>query len=237
MSPQDNFNFLNAYLRRVSPIIRQYNGFIDKYIGDAVMALFPEKTEQALQAAIDMRQEILRYNEKRVKQGYEPIDIGTSIHTGSLMLGTIGEQERMESTVISDDVNLAFRLEGLTKLYGAPIVISQETLFGLDQPTQYQFRFLDRVLVKGKKEAVSVFEIFDGDPPEIVDLKLETRTDFEKGLLYYHSQEFVKAQEHFGQVLKCNPDDKAAQLYMKRATYFQQYGVPLNWEGVEALAD
>jgi PAS domain S-box-containing protein len=237
MSPQDNFNFLNAYLRRVSPIIRQHNGFIDKYIGDAVMALFPEKAEQALQSAIAMRHEILHYNEKRVKQGYEPIEIGASIHTGSLMLGTIGEKERMESTVISDDVNLAFRLEGLTKLYGASIVISQHTLFNLDQPTQYQFRFLDRVRVKGKKEAVSVFEIFDGDPAEIVDLKLETRTDFEKGLLHYHSQEFTEAQEHFEQVLKCNPDDKAAQLYLKRATHFLQYGVPLHWEGVEALTE
>jgi PAS domain S-box-containing protein len=237
MSPQDNFNFLNAYLRRVSPIIRQYHGFIDKYIGDAVMALFPEKAEHALQAAIAMRQEMLRYNEKRVKRGYEPINNGASIHTGSLMLGTVGEEERMESTVISDAVNLAFRLEGLTKLYGASIVISQHSLFGLDQPTQYQFRFLDRVRVKGKKEAISVFEIFDGDPAEIVELKLETRTDFEKGLLYYHSQEFTKAQEHFEQVLKCNPDDRAAQLYLKRATHFAQYGVPLDWEGIEALTE
>ena len=237
MSPQDNFNFLNAYLSRVSPIIRQYHGFIDTYIGDAVMALFPEKAEHALRAAIAMRQEMLRYNEKRVKRGYEPINSGASIHTGSLMLGTIGEEERMESTVISDAVNLAFRLEGLTKLYGASIVISQHSLFGLEQPTQYQFRFLDRVRVKGKKEAVSVFEIFDGDPAEIVELKLETRTDFEKGLLYYHSQEFTKAQEHFEQVLKCNPDDKAAQLYLKRITYFAQYGVPLDWEGIEALTE
>jgi len=237
MSPQDNFNFLNAYLGRVSPIIRQYCGFIDKYIGDAVMALFPEKAEHALEAAIAMRQEILRYNTKRVEHGREPIESGAGIHTGTLMLGTIGEEERMESTVISDAVNLAFRLEGITKLYGASIVISQNALFSLDQPTQYQFRFLDRVRVKGKKQAVSVFEIFDGDPVEIVDLKLETQTDFEKGLLHYHSQEFGEAKRHFEQVLQVNPADKAAQLYLKRAAYFIEYGVPPDWEGIEALTE
>jgi two-component system sensor histidine kinase ChiS len=237
MSPQDNFNFLNAYLSRVSPIIREYSGFIDKYIGDAVMALFPEKSEHALEAAIAMRQEIIRYNSERLQRNRVPIDSGASVHTGTLMLGTVGEEERMEGTVISDAVNLAIRLEGLTKLYGASIVISQNALFSLDQPTQYQFRFLDRVRVKGKKEAVSVFEIFDGDPAEIVDLKLRTQTDFEKGLLHYHSREFIEARAHFEQVLIDNPNDKAAQLYLKRTIHFIEYGVPPDWEGVEALTE
>ena len=237
MSPQDNFNFLNAYLGRVSPIIRQHNGFIDKYIGDAVMALFPEKAEQALQAAIAMRHELLRYNTERIAHNREPIDSGAAIHTGSLMLGTIGEEERMESTVISDAVNLTYRLEGLTKLYGAPIVISQNALFSLDQPTQYHFRFLDRVQVKGKKQPVSVFEIFDGDADDIVELKLKTQTDFEKGLLYYHNREFVEARSHFEEVLKYNHSDKAAQLYLKRANHFIEYGVPPDWQGVEALTE
>ena len=153
------------------------------------------------------------------------------------MLGTIGEAERMESTVISDAVNLTSRLEGLTKLYGASIVISQNVLFNLEQPTQYQFRFLDRVRVKGKEEAVSVFEIFDGDPLEIVALKSKTQTDFEKGLLHYHSQEFTEAKTHFERVLKHNSNDKAAQLYLKRTIHFLEYGVPPDWEGIEALTE
>ncbi|MBN1991601.1 MAG: response regulator [Anaerolineae bacterium] len=237
MSPQDNINFLNAYLQRVSPIIRQHHGFIDKYIGDAMMALFPEKIEDALQAAIAIQQEVLHYNRHRQEQGYRPIQIGVGLHTGLLMLGTIGEAQRMESTVISDAVNLAFRLEGLTKLYGAGIVISQNSLFSLDQPTRYRFRFLDRVQVKGKTEAVSVFEILDGCPPEIADLKLKTLEDFEKGLLHYHGQEFAQARTHFEQVLKHNPADKAARFYLKRATHFNQYGVPPDWEGVEELTE
>ena len=237
MTPQENFNFLNAYLGRVSPLIRQYNGFIDKYIGDAVMALFPYQAEDALRAAIAMRQELTKYNSYRQQHGRMPIDIGTGIHTGYLMMGTIGESKRMEGTVISDAVNLASRLEGLTKLYGAPIIISQPSLFKLSQPTQYHFRFLDRVQVKGKQEPVSVFEIFDGDPEDVVELKLATNTDFEKGLLFYHSQEFVAAKSHFEQVLARNPSDKAAQLYLKRTAYFIEYGAPPDWEGIEAITE
>ncbi|MBN1221287.1 MAG: response regulator [Anaerolineae bacterium] len=237
MSPQDNFNFLNGYLSRVSPVIREYHGFIDKYVGDAVMALFPEQAEHALQAAIAMRREILRYNTKRVTKGRVQIDSGAGIHTGTLMLGTVGEEERLEGTVISDAVNLAYRLEGLTKMYGASIVISQHVLFNLEQPTQYRFRFLDRVRVKGKIEAVSVFEIFDGNPAETIDLKLETQTDFEKGLLHYHNQEFAEAKAHFERVKKRNPADKAAQLYLKRAAHLMEYGVPPDWEGIEALTE
>jgi len=237
MTPQENFNFLNAYLGRVSPIIRQHNGFIDKYIGDEVLALFPEQTEDAVQSAIAIRQEVVRYNESRKKRGHQAIEIGIGIHTGSLMLGIIGEEERMDGTVISDAVNLASRLEGLNKLYGASIVISEQSLFSLERPTRYHFRFLDRVQVKGKTDPVSVFEVFDGDSAEMIDLKLKTRTDFEKGLLHYHSEEFVEAQAFFKTVLDQNPEDKAASLYLKRAAYFIKYGAPVDWEGVEALTE
>ncbi len=237
MTPQENFNFLNRYLRRVSPVIRQHNGFVDKYIGDAVMALFPDQAEHALQAAIAIRKELMHFNREREKRGAPLINIGTGIHTGGLMLGTIGEQERMESTVISDSVNMAFRLENLTKLYGAAIIISQYSLFSLAKPSKYHFRFLDRVLVKGKQEPVSVFEVFEGDPPALIELKQKTLTSFEKGMLHYHSQEFAEAKSHFKEVLDTNPNDMAAQLYLKRAEHFALYGVPLDWEGVAALSE
>ena len=237
MTPQENFNFINAYLSRVSPIIREHSGFIDKYIGDAIMALFSAPPDNAIQAAIKMQQAVARYNIQRQEQGYQPISIGVGLHTGSVMLGTVGEAKRMEGTVISDTVNLASRLEGLTKMYGALTLVSEHTLFSLDQPTQYTFRFLDKVKVKGKKEPVAVFEIFDGHPDDIVALKLETQPDFEKGLLHYHSQEFTEAIGCFNQVLALDPRDKAAQLYLRRANNFIEYGVPVDWEGVEALTE
>lgn len=235
MTPQENFNFLNSYLSRISPIIRKNQGFIDKYIGDAVMALFPEKVEDALRAAIAMQVGVQQYNQERSQSGYPPITVGVALHTGSLMLGTIGEEKRMESTVISDAVNLAARIEGLTKLYGASILMSESALFALDDPVKYSFRFVDRVTVKGKKEPVSVFEVFNGAPQEVIDLKLKTLPDFERALLHYHSQEFEKAAAQFHKVLALDPEDRAAHLYMQRIDHFNKFGTPADWEGVAAL--
>ncbi|MCB0192941.1 MAG: GAF domain-containing protein [Anaerolineae bacterium] len=233
MTPQENFNFINTYLSRVSPIIREHRGFIDKYIGDAVMALFPGVSDNAIMAAIAMQKEVSRYNKERQKKGEQPIKIGVGLHMGTVMLGTIGEAKRMDGTVISDAVNLAFRLEDLTKLYGAPIVVSEQTLFNLDNPSRYNFRFLDKVKVKGKQVQVSVFEIFDGSSDDIVALKLKTRTDFEKGLFHYHSQEFREAIECFNNVLELNPKDRAAQVYLRQATHCLWIG----WESVQVLTE
>ncbi|MCB0213230.1 MAG: GAF domain-containing protein [Anaerolineae bacterium] len=233
MTPQENFNFINAYFSRVSPIIREHQGFIDKYIGDAVMALFPGDSDNAIMAAIAMQKAVGRYNVERQKQGDQSIKIGVGLHMGTVMLGTIGEAKRMDGTVISDAVNLAFRLEGLTKLYGAPIVVSEQTLFNLDNPSRYNFRFLDKVKVKGKQIQVSVFEVFDGSSDEIVELKLKTRTDFEKGLFHYHSQEFREAIECFNNVLELNPKDRAAQVYLRQATHCLWIG----WESVKVLTE
>ena len=157
------------------------------------------------------------YNSHRRKCNYSPVSVGISLHTGTLILGMIGEAKRLEGTVISDAVNLASRLEGLTKLYGASILISKQTLSHLDNPDKYNFRFLDQVWIKGKQKAVSVFEIFDGDPQEIKELKLETKADFEAGLALYHDDKFAEARGIFKTVLERNPDDKVAQLYLERA--------------------
>jgi two-component system sensor histidine kinase ChiS len=237
MSPQENFNFINSYLSRVSPVIRAHNGFIDKYIGDAVMALFPESADDALQGAIAMQKQVTLYNEHWQKQGYVPIGIGIGLHTGSLMLGTIGEPQRMESTVIADAVNLASRLEGLTKLYGSGILISEQTLNNLDNPEKYNYRFLDRVMVKGKKAAVSVFEIYDAEPAPMIKLKQQTSADFESAFKLYCQQKFAQAQQIFQEILQVNSQDKAAMLYVKRCEQYQKYGVPEEWEGVETLTE
>ena len=237
MSPEENFSFLNDYLSRVSPVIRANNGFIDKYIGDAIMALFPKSANDAVAAAIAMQKQVNIYNEERQKVGYLPISIGVGLHTGSLMLGTIGSQERMESTVIADAVNLASRLEGLTKLYGAGILISHKTLCCLDYTEEQKFRFLDRVMVKGKKAAVAIFEVFDGDSEEQNRLKTQTQARFEVAVFLYYQQQFDEAKIIFQEVLAVNPQDKAAMLYIKRCEKYQQYGVPEGWEGIEELQE
>ncbi len=232
MTPKENFDFLNSYLAEVSPVIWNHNGFIDKYIGDAMMALFPNEAQDALAAAIQMIESLETFNAERQERGCMPIEIGIGLHTGSVMLGTIGYSEYMQGTVISDSVNLASRVENLTKLYGSTVLISEQTLFHLRHPEKHQYRFLDLVRVKGKKHSISVFEIFDVDVAEMIKLKQESRADFEQGVYYFHSKKFEEAYRLFKKVLDTNQFDNAAQLYIARCEKFIQGGVPEDWDGV-----
>jgi two-component system sensor histidine kinase ChiS len=251
MSPQENFSFLNEYLSYISPVVRQHSGFIDKYIGDAIMALFPNDPEDALKAAIGIRQALSQFNiQQRIKdtsdisqgigqkrkQAFKPITIGIGIHTGNMILGVIGEKGRMQSTVISDAVNLASRLEGLTKIYGATIIISLQAL-ELTHKAQYRSRYIGRIQVKGKKKPVSVYEIFDGDSAPIMALKMKTRNTFVKALENYQHKKIGEAATLFRQVLDINPNDKAAKLYLNRiSTLVNLSSEALNaWEPIEVL--
>src|ERR671933_1027978 len=217
MTPQENFQFINAFLSRMEPAIIENKGFIDKYIGDAIMALFGGTADEAVKAGIAMLQHLFDYNQHRIKSGYAPINIGIGINTGSLMLGTVGGKHRMDSTVISDAVNLASRLEGLTKKYGVSLLISGQTLARLHNPMEYSLRFVEQVKVKGKSKAVAVFEVFDGDKLPIKEGKLATKTIFEEGLWLYHQHCFSEAAKRFKEVLSMNPRDTVAQIYFERS--------------------
>ena len=163
MSPRETFDFVNAYLSRIVPTIKDYGGFIDKFIGDSVMALFPAESDAALRAAIEIQQVIVDFNEERVFSGEQPIRTGIGMHTGRLMLGVIGDSERLESTVLSDAVNLASRVEKLNKFFGTSVLVTEETFKGLEDPLQFKYRFLGMVRVKGKSMPSSIFEIIGGE--------------------------------------------------------------------------
>ena len=235
MTARENFDFLNSYLRQVIPSVRDHHGFIDKYIGDAIMALFPSNPDDAVKASIDALQRLQDYNKIRSRDSRQIIQIGIGLNSGELMLGTIGDKLRMDGTVISDAVNLASRLEGLTKKYGVSLSISEHTLKGLENINAYHHRFLGKVQVKGKQESVSVFEIYDGDPEEIIKLKLETKDDFEMGLISYFERQFAESVGLFKKVLDINPDDKTARLYLERSAQFVVQGVDKDWEGIEIM--
>jgi two-component system sensor histidine kinase ChiS len=154
MTAQESFNFINAFLNRVSPVINAHQGFIDNFQGDGMMALFPQSPDDAVQAAIAMHAAVAEYNQDRQKKGFQLIGLGVGLHIGDLMLGIIGHQKRMQGTVVADAVNLASRLEGLTRVYGSSITISEPTLAQLGNPDRYKHRFVDKVQVKGKKAPV-----------------------------------------------------------------------------------
>ncbi len=235
MSPRENFKFLNSYLKQVSPIIRQKHGFIDKYIGDAIMALFPGRVEDAIEAAIDMQSKIKKINRARKLFHLAPIRAGVGIHTGHVIMGTIGETNRMEGTVVSDAVNISSRLENLTKFYSTDILISMETFIEIEDQTQFFFRILDKVKVKGKARHITVIEIMNGLEPIKLHNLLSTKIHFEEGIGHYLERTFSKAIECFQKVLKVVPDDQASKIYIQRAEFYLKNGVPVDWNGVEIL--
>ncbi len=235
MTAQESFNFINAFLNRVSPVINAHRGFVDNFQGDGMMALFPETADDGVRAAIAMHAAVSEYNKERKKKGYQPIGIGVGLHIGDLMLGIIGHEERMQGTVVADAVNLASRLEGLTRVYGSSISISEPTLARLKDPDRYKHRFVDKVQVKGKKDPVSVHEVFDGDPPSVIELKEQTKDDFEQGLCLYYDRKFSEASVQFNRVLEKHPEDRAARIYLKRSANYMVNGVGQDWTGVEVL--
>lgn len=235
MTPKENFDFINEYLSRMGPIIRDRCGFIDKYIGDAIMALFPQNAEDAVQAAIAMQQEVTQYNQERKQKNQADIAIGVGLHTGLLMLGTVGESERMESTAIADAVNLASRLESLSKLYGAKIVVSGETLSQLPHPENYKHRFLGKIQVKGKTQKVPVFEVYHADSEDQQRLKQDTYQEFENGVNLYERQNYQEALSCFQTVYRTNPSDRAALFYQQRCQEILQRSIPHPWNDVNEL--
>ncbi|UOG29475.1 adenylate/guanylate cyclase domain-containing protein [Leptospira noguchii] len=159
MTPSENFQFINNYLGMIAPVIKEHNGFIDKFIGDAIMAIFPARAENAVEASLAMMKALKQFNELRQKENKDPIDIGIGIHTGHLMLGIIGHENRMEGTVIGDSVNLASRIEGLTKQFKCSIIVSEVTIASLRDPSRFTHSFLDEVTVKGKSQPIKVYKI------------------------------------------------------------------------------
>ncbi len=216
MTPEETFIFLNEYLARLGPPIRKHGGFIDKYIGDGIMALFPSSTDAAVRCAIEMQAELVDLNNHRKKAGLQQIKTGIGLHEGLLMLGTIGENERMDGTVISDTVNTASRIEGISKRFGISIAVSERILLGMEDIDAYHIRFLGEISVRGLQKKVTAFEIYDGDPEPLKKKKDLTRSDFEGGLNAFQSRNYEDALEFFRTVLSEIPDDMASLDYIRR---------------------
>ena len=246
MTPMETFLFINEYLKRMGPIVRENNGFIDKYIGDAIMALFAQSPADAVRAAVEMQKVVGEYNQerqleaRRFREPVEPICIGIGIHTGTLMLGMIGESERMEGTVLSDAVNLASRIEGLTKMFDAGIAVSGSTLrnaLGGMAENEIHHRFLGAIRVKGKTRPVKIFEVFDGDADDLKTHKQQTLEIYNKALDCYFARDFTTARNYFSDILQSNPMDKASLFYHTRCEELSQTDqLDPQWDGVISLS-
>ena len=235
MSPEENFRFVNKYLSKMGPIVRDNHGYIDKYIGDSIMALFDRSPEDAVHTSVKMLDALRLYNKERIQEGNNPILIGIGVNTGKMMLGTLGESDRMEGSVISDAVNLAARLEGLTKLYKTPLLLSEETLLKIGDSI-FDTRLIDKVAVKGKENPVMVYEVLNGEYTDLRDAKISTLPKFKKGFELYQNQQFKNALEFFKTCIEKVPEDGVAELYIERCEKLISSGWDTEtWDGINYM--
>ena len=236
MTPRQNFKFVNSFVGKMGPVIREHQGFVNQYLGDGIMALFPVNAEHALKAAIGMQKAIHAYNKRRIKEGNIPISVGIGLHTGPLVMGIIGDILRNDTAIISDTVNTASRMEGATKYYGAHIILSEESLKTINDKEKFGLRYLGKVKVKGKMKSLGIFECFDGDHEEMgVKLKTTTLKDFEKGIKQFMNGEFPKASASFDKVLSKNPEDLVAKYFITKSAEFTLSGIPKDWDVVTSI--
>jgi len=205
MQAQGVFALLNDYLGRMEPLIEQHSGFIDKYIGDGIMALFPHSPQDAVQAAIAM----LKALERQTITLYPELHIGIGIHTGESLLGTVGGYNRLETTVIGDTVNIASRIESLTKFYGVRLLITEETYACCERLT---VREIDRVTLKGRSRLTTIYEVLlDSDRKKREHLLL-----FREAIAAYYSEDYEQSLRLFLELRRLNPDDTVAKVHGDR---------------------
>ncbi|HLX90458.1 MAG TPA: adenylate/guanylate cyclase domain-containing protein [Puia sp.] len=235
MTPEENFVFIGSFNEKIGPIIRQHEGFINQYLGDAIMAIFPSTASYALDAAIKMQRAVREFNVSRMLRKKPPIKIGIGLHTGPLIMGITGDHQRLDATTIADTVNTASRLEALTKHYKSDMLVSGDSLKTIREPEQYHFRHLGLVQLKGKNKPIAVYECFDGADEINVKRKLSSLALFNAGVSDYLNKSFADATAKFDKVLEIHPDDMTTKMFLGNANHYITNGVPENWTGVEKM--
>ena len=236
LGAQGTVKLLNDYFTIMVDCITDEGGMLDKFIGDAMMCIFgtpvphEDDPDRAVRAAIRMMTDLKTFNEKRANEGKMAIDHGMGINTDSIVSGNIGSPKRMDYTVIGDGVNLAARIESACKQYGAHILISEFTYKAVK--ATYRTRQVDYVIVKGKTEPVGVYEVLDFHDDDSYPNLVEALGMFNDGYRSWNHGKWDQAIKLFNSVLKINPNDKAAKLYVDRCNHMKKNPPKGNWDGV-----
>ncbi len=258
MSAEQVVSMLNEYFEEMVDAVFKYKGTLDKYIGDALMAVFGSPAPLAdhplcaMQAGVEMRKRLKLFNDKREAKNKKAISIGMGIHSDEVVSGNIGSSKRMELTSIGDGVNLASRLEGTSKQYGTDLVISDNTY----QPYKELLwvRELDLITVKGKSKPVRIYELLGFKKgalkQELTDQQHQIVGHYHQGREYYLrpskeknltddsiKEAFALAEAEFKEVLNIDPNNKAAKLHIGRCQLFQAELPPKDWDGVWKLTE
>ena len=231
MAPQELVDSLNRYFGKMVDVIDHYGGMTDKYIGDAIMALFgaPEKKEddvlQSVYAGLEMLTALDEFNKEQEHLGIRPFKIGIGIHYGGVTAGNIGSEKKMDYTVIGEPVNMASRLEGLTKYYGTPLVISETVRRRIEG--KIEARLLDKVLVKGSSMPMPIYSVTSELTSEI---KVVWES-FAAGQKEYYDRNFPGARKAFLDALKAYPNDRPAQIFLERTLEYLKNPPAKDWDG------
>ncbi len=236
MTPEENFQFVSSFNARLGPIIRTNNGFINQYLGDSIMAMFPGTPEDAMHAAINMQKEVQELNKERSAEGLPLIRAGIVMNTGSIIMGITGDEFRLDAATISDTVNTAARIESLTKYYRSPLLLSEETLRHFTGQHRFHLRHLGSVKLKGKNKLLNIIECFDGYDQKDIDKKLKSLASFNEAMKFYRDQQFDNAAQIFQSILATDPEDKTVEFFRENAIRYLNEGVPENWTGAEEMA-
>jgi class 3 adenylate cyclase len=229
MSARETFDFLNSYMSQMEPCITRNNGYIDKLIGDAIMAIF-QSPDDAVAAACAMQDAVMDYNRNRLADGRNPISSGIGINTGPAMFGLLGTMAHLDSTVIGDAVNLSSRLEALTKLYGVRILVSEFTRERLTSAEHV--RLIDRVRLHGRESAVGIYEVFGFGNPEVIADKVNTQSKFEKAFELYLGGRFQEAAVLFRECSRECTRDLPSRVHIARCEYLKDNPPPREWDGI-----
>ncbi len=235
LTPEENFRFVSSFNARLGPIIRSKNGFINQYLGDSIMAIFPDDPSDAIQAAILMQQAVFDLNFERSLAGLPEIIAGIGMHTGPLIMGITGDDQRMDAATISDTVNTAARIESLTKYYKSSLLMSSQTIAHISEPHSFNLRSLGNVRLKGKHQLLNIIECIDGLCGPEFEMKVDTMPRFAEAMKLYQEQHFEKAIPLFQDILNINPADSTGQHFLNNALKYHRNGVPENWTGVEEM--
>ena len=215
LSAEQTFNLLNNYLGSVLPAITSNNGYIDKFIGDAIMAIFTDHPAHSVLSGVDMLKALEDFNANKLEKHEKPLKIGIGINSGPVTIGTLGISGRLEGTVIGDSVNVAARLEALTKLYGCPLLIGETTFNSLegylDNSLSNTCRKIDFTEVKGKSQKIAIYEVFAWENAEIIEAKIRSKDQFENAVFALSEGDVAKAKTMFNTYCKQYPNDKVAE--------------------------
>jgi len=241
MSAQSVVELLNEYFTDMVEVIFKRSGVLDKYIGDAIMAVFgaPVKSgrhaDDAVLTAVEMQRALHELNQRRIERGQETIEIGLGLATGEMLSGSVGSEKRLEYTVIGDSVNLASRLEGANKHYGTGILLAGATAELLVD--EHVLRKVDLIRVKGRQTPVEVFEALDYMVETEGDDLLRMIEQYDHALEAYRGRRWEEAIGGFAQALELRPGDGPSKVYLNRCRYYQDQPPPDDWDGVWQIAD